>query len=45
MFNKLYIIFQGTGQTIKKDWNSKTNNFLSDLSKKYICDKKKANIN
>ena len=34
MFNKLYIIFQGTGQTIKKDWNSKTNQFLSALSKK-----------
>jgi len=31
---KLYIIFQGTGQKIKKDWDAKTNPFLSALLKK-----------
>jgi len=34
MSKKLYIIFQGTGQKIKKDWNPKTNPFLSAIMKK-----------
>ena len=34
MSKKLYIIFQGTGQKIKKDWDAKTNSFLSALLKK-----------
>lgn len=34
MSKKLYIIFQGMGQTIQKDWNKKKNPFLSALMKK-----------
>lgn len=34
MPKKLFIIFQGVGQTIKKDWDHKTNPFLSELMKK-----------
>ncbi len=34
MSKKLYIIFQGMGQTIQKDWDKKTNPFLSALMKK-----------
>jgi hypothetical protein len=34
MSKKLYIIFQGTGQKIQKDWSPKTNAFLSAIMKK-----------
>jgi len=33
MINKLYILFQGFGQTIN-DWNDPPTNFLSKLKKK-----------